>query len=228
MAFIAGIVRGFSGFGGPAVMILCLVPFYSPVSVLSKVAMIDLSANIKLLPSTWNEVNWHTTGWFVATAVVGIPIGMYALNTVDPIIMKRVIAGVAACGTVVMLIGWRLTRMPPLWVTILVSFAAGIILGATMIAFVAVVYLLLTPAPAAETRANIVYWGFPTTVLLIVYHAGSGNIVWNDVWLIAVICLVHLGGTIAGARAFRLVSEVDYRRTVLWFLLGLAVLGLLL
>jgi len=89
VAFIAGIVRGFSGFGGPAVMVLCLVPFYSPVSVLSKVAMIDLSANVKLLPSTWNEVNWHTTGWFIATAIVGIPVGMYALNTVDPTVMKR-------------------------------------------------------------------------------------------------------------------------------------------
>lgn len=55
---------------------------------------------------------------FVATAIVGIPIGMYALNTVDPTIMKRVIAGVAAGGTVVMLIGWRLSKMPALWVTI--------------------------------------------------------------------------------------------------------------
>ena len=34
-ALVAGFVRGFAGFGGPAIMSLVLVQFYAPASVLS-------------------------------------------------------------------------------------------------------------------------------------------------------------------------------------------------
>ena len=51
-SLIAGFIRGFSGFGGPAILVLILLQFYSPVSVLTKVMIIDLCVNVHLLPST--------------------------------------------------------------------------------------------------------------------------------------------------------------------------------
>ena len=43
-AFVAGLVRGFAGFGGPALMMLVLTNFYTPLSVIPKVLVMDAVA----------------------------------------------------------------------------------------------------------------------------------------------------------------------------------------
>ena len=42
----AGAVRGFAGFGGPAIMILVLTQFYAPASVLALVLLVDYAGNL--------------------------------------------------------------------------------------------------------------------------------------------------------------------------------------
>ena len=77
-AAVAGFIRGFTGFGGPAVMILVLVQFYAPVSVLTKVAIIDAVANVKLLPNTVREVDRRVTTCLIISSLAGAPIGIYS------------------------------------------------------------------------------------------------------------------------------------------------------
>ena len=61
IALLAGLVRGFSGFGGPAIMALVLTQFYSPLSVLTKVAIIDAVSYLLLAPTTAREFNRRVT-----------------------------------------------------------------------------------------------------------------------------------------------------------------------
>ena len=42
VAFGAGLVRGFTGFGGPAFILAILTLFFTPVSVVSKILVLDL------------------------------------------------------------------------------------------------------------------------------------------------------------------------------------------
>ena len=226
LTLLAGLVRGFTGFGGPAVMILVLVPFYSPLSVLPKVAMVDLIANFKLIPSTVREVNWPIVVTIVVASLVAAPIGVYALNATDAVAMRRAVALIAIVCTCIMLTGWRFKRSPPLWSFALAGVVAGFVLGATYIAFVMVMFIMAGPASAAISRATAIFWGFVLGLLIVGMHMAMGNVSWSDMWRSGLLGLVYLFGTSIGARWFRQVSEVDFRKTVLWFLLLLGCAGL--
>jgi uncharacterized protein len=226
VAVFAGFVRGFTGFGGPAVMILTLVPFYAPVSLLPKVIVIDYIANFKLLPATARDIDRRTAGPVILGTLVGAPFGFYALNSVDPEIMGRAITLIAGGLTLVMMSGVRFTRIPPVWLHVSAGVVAGLVLGATNIAFVAAIYFLAMPTPASSGRANMVWWGFLATTAVITAHIALGNLNWDSFWRSAMLGIGYLAGTYVGDAAFRRVSEHDFRKYVLWFLLLLAIAGL--
>ena len=226
-ATIAGFIRGFTGFGGPAIMILVLVQFYAPVSVLTKVAIIDTVSSIKLLPSTAREVDRKLIVCLVLSSLIGAPVGVYALLEIDPVLMKRAIAIVAAVCTIVMLSGWRMTRVPPLWVQFLVGFISGVILGATFIALLMIVFLFASPVSAAQSRANTIYWVFSVGVAIIVGYAWMGVLEWGDVWRSILIGAVYLLAATIGAAFFRSTTERSFRRIALFLLLALSTFALI-
>lgn len=226
VAVLAGFVRGFTGFGGPAVMILILAPFYAPLSLISKVLVIDFFANIKLVPATAREVELRTVVPVILGTLIGGPFGFYALNNVNPEVMSRLIAVVAGCLTVVMMGGVRFARIPPAWMHLSLGVVAGVVLGATNIAFAAAIYFLAMPGLAASGRANIVLWGFVTSIVLITAHIALDNLNWDGMWRSAMLGIGYLGGAHVGDAVFRRTKEQDFRRFVLWLLLGLALAGL--
>lgn len=228
VVLFAGFIRGFTGFGGPAVIILIFIPFFNPVSVLTKALIIDVVANVTLLKSTNQEVDWDSMYTVCLFSFIGAPIGLYALDGVDPQIMKRVIAGVAGICTVLMMVGLRLPSKPPAWANALAGLIAGIALGATMIAFVIMMYFFAAPVAAAVSRANGVFWGFAMTGLLIFAHIGLGNLSFDDIWQSALLGLLYLAGTEFGARTFRKTNERNFRKGVMWMMLGLACAGVLI
>ena len=226
IALLAGLVRGFSGFGGPAIMALVLTQFYSPLSVLTKVAIIDAMAYLLLLPTTAREFNRRVTAIATLAAFAGLPIGTYLLTELDPSVVKRAIAGTVAACVVVMLLGGRFRASPPVAVHLVVGVFAGVVFGATYIALVAMIFFFSLPASGAESRANAVYWGVLLTYVLIAMHMALGNITVDDLWRAALLGISYLAGTGAGVWCFRRTAERRFRRAVLWLLLGLATIGL--
>ena len=224
-SLIAGFVRGFSGFGGPAILVLILVQFYSPVSVLTKVMIIDLFVNVHLVPSSIREVRWKTAIPLTVASVVAIPSGLYALEVADPLLMKRSIAAIAGVCVVLMMSGWRLQRPPALASLIAVGVFTGIVFGATYLALATSVFLLAAPDPAAVSRANIIVWGFVVGLVFIAGQVHLDNVGWAEAGRAAMLGVVYLVAGALGARLFRKVNEVQFRRVVLWLLLFLSVVG---
>ena len=225
-ALVAGAVRGFSGFGGPALMALLLTQFYSPLSVVTKVAIMDAMAFLLLVPSTAREFNRRVIAIVTLFTLVGLPIGTYLLMQMDPVVMKRTIAGVVAACVITMLLGGRFRVSPSVAVHIAVGLLAGVVLGATYIALVAVIFFFSLPASAAESRANNVFWGVLLSLAFIATHMMLGNIAAEGLWRVILVGIVYLAGTAAGAWWFRRTGERGFRRAVLWLLLGLAAVGL--
>ena len=127
VALFAGAVRGFTGFGGPAIMIVVLTQFYSPASVLAMVMMIDFIANLQLVPTSYRDISWRTAGPLTAASVAAIPIGLYALLAVDPMIMKQVIAAVVGLSALALLAGGRYRRPASVAALIIVGGLAGMV-----------------------------------------------------------------------------------------------------
>ena len=226
VAFAAGVVRGFSGFGGPAVMALVLTQFYSPLSVLTKVMVIDTVSFLLLLPNTAREFNRRVVATVTVASVIGLPIGVYLLTVTDPVIMKRAVAGAVAVCAAVMLFGNRLRASPPLMVQVAVGLLAGVVLGATYIALVVMIFFFSLPVSGAESRANAVFWGVVLAFLLISMHIALGHITMGDLWRAVLVGIPYLAGAGAGIWGFRRTGEREFRRAVIWLLLGLAAIGL--
>ena len=225
-ALVAGVVRGFSGFGGPALMVLVLTQLYSPLSVLTKVMVIDTVSYLLLVPSAAREFNRRVIAIVTVATLAGLPVGTYLLIETDPVVMKRTIAGVAAVCVAAMLLGLRFRASPPVAVEVAVGLLAGVVLGATYIAFIAIIFFFSLPASGAESRANAVYWSSILSCVLIATHLALGNITVDDLWRAALVGIAYLVGTSAGVRWFRRAGERGFRQAVLWLLLGLAAIGL--
>ena len=225
-ALVAGVVRGFSGFGGPALMALVLTQFYSPLSVLTKVMIIDAASYLLLVPSTAREFNRRVFAIVTVATLAGLPFGTYLLIETDPAVMRRAVAAAVAACVVVMLIGRRFHATPSVAVHIAVGVLAGVVLGATYIALVAMIFFFSLPASGAESRANAVFWGVVISTVLIATHVVLGNVTAEDFWRAALLGVFYLAGTAAGAWCFRRTGERGFRRAVLWLLLGLAAVGL--
>ena len=225
-ALVAGVVRGFSGFGGPALMALVLTQFFSPLSVLTKVVIIDAVSYLLLVPSTVREFDRRLVAVVTTATLLGLPIGVYLLTVTDPLVMKRAVAAAVAVCVVIMLLGIRLQARPPMVVQILVGVLAGIVLGATYIALVAVIFFFALPGSGAQGRANAVFWGVILSYILIATHMVLGNTTLDDLWRATLVGIAYLAGTGIGVRWFRRTGERTFRRAVLWLLLGLAAVGL--
>lgn len=225
VALVAGMLRGFSGFAGPAVMAVVLTQFYSPLSVLTKVVIIDAMSYPLLVPSIAREFNRRVIAIVTLATLAGLPIGTYLLMTSDPVVTKRAIGAVVALCVVVMLLGGRFRATPPIAVHIAVGLLAGVVLGATYIALVVMIFFFSLPVSGAESRANAVFWAFILSCALIAGHMTLGNITVDSLWRSALIGIVYLAGTGAGVWCFRRTGEREFRRAVLWLLLGLAAIG---
>ena len=225
-AFVAGLVRGFSGFGGPAIMALVLTQFYNPLSVLTKVVIIDATSYLLLVPSTAREFNRRVIAIVTLATLAGLPIGTYLLVELDPLVVKRAIAGAVAACAAVMLFGGRFRASPSVAVHLAVGLLAGIVLGATYIALVAVIFFFSLPASGGESRANAVYWSVMLSYVLIATHMVLGNVTVDDLWRATLLGVSYLAGTGVGVWWFRRTAEREFRRAVLWLLLGLATIGL--
>ena len=226
-AVVAGLVRGFTGFGGPAIMMLVLSQLYRPASVLVLVLLVDVVANVQLFVASIRDVRWRTAVPLVVASIIALPAGLYVLLSFDPVLVKRSIAlvvGICAC---VMLTGWRYRHEAGLLVTGAVGALGGLVVGATFIALPVIIFLFAGPFPTARARATALTWGVCTSSVLMAFFIWTGELDLSDVRQAAFIAAAYISSAYAGSRLFRRSGERLVRRFVLSTLLGLALIGLL-
>ncbi|MSP66638.1 MAG: sulfite exporter TauE/SafE family protein [Alphaproteobacteria bacterium] len=225
-ALAGGAIRGFAGFGGPIVMILVLNQFYLPASVLPKVVIIDFASNVFLVPNTLRQVPWPTATLTTLASLVITPLGLWVLMTSDPVLLKKLCAAVGAVSAVAMMMGVRYRGQPTDLLWIAAGLTGGFVNGATTIAMVMMILIYAGPDPARTSRAHAVAWAFFIGIALMFAFTYVGQIGLQDYIASAAIAPAYLGGTWIGSRLFRVISEVRFRRMLLYLVLALAIIGL--
>jgi uncharacterized protein len=213
-ALIAGLVRGFSGFGGPAIMILVLSLFYAPASVIAKVLVMDMVASVHLLRGTFAQANWRNTLMMTLGTVIAMPFGLWALYFVDPVVARRIVAIVVTVCTLAMFAGWRFSTIPSQVVWFGFGLLAGTIGGLTGIAMLGMVFLFAMPERATASRANAVAWLFAVSPFFLIAHAVGGTLTLDALWRAAAVGLVYTAGAHLGAKGFKRASEGFFRHAV--------------
>ena len=128
--FLAAIVRGYSGFGFSLLSITALSLILTPAQVIPAIFLLEVAASLHLLPSIWKDVHWGSLTFLMLGALIGTPIGVYALANVPQAQMTLALACFVLLATFLLWRGFSLKTMPSRPATLAVGTATGLANGA--------------------------------------------------------------------------------------------------
>ena len=228
VATVAGFIRGFAGFGGPAFMLALLTWLYAPIVVIGKILIIEMVAASYLMFKARKDINWTGTIALTLPTLLTMPIGHWILEQTEPLLMKRMISAVTLFSCVLMAIGLRYRTKPGLFGSIALGLVAGVIFGASYIALPVAAVILMGPFNKSETRGLLISWGFFITIWFAIISVWHGNTGLTDIVDAAPATAFYFLGAIVGTRFFRTSAEHIYRNMALGVLIVLSVFGIVL
>lgn len=227
-AFIAGLARGFSGFGAALLFVPMASAAVGPLLAAPILLVIDGLGSLPMLPWAWRHAERGTSFVLAMGAVLGVPLGMLALIGMEPVALRWGIS-LTIFGMIGLLAsGWRYRGRPHWAVTVGVGSISGFLSGAAQIGGPPVVaYLLGREAASAQgLRANIVLYFAYASVWSAVLFFGTGLLSMQVVKLSLVIGPGYVAGTILGMRMFGLASQETFRRICYVLITAAAMIGL--
>ncbi|MEK9176785.1 MAG: sulfite exporter TauE/SafE family protein, partial [Patescibacteria group bacterium] len=156
-AFVAGLARGFSGFGAG----LIYIPIASAV-IGSKLAVpllliLEIAATAGLIPDAWRRAERREAGVMMLGALIGVPIGAYILTKIDPVIVRWILVASIVPMLALLVSGWRYHRKPALPLSVVVGTVSGFFSGFAQIGGPPVIMYWLGGQGKPDTvRANLV------------------------------------------------------------------------
>src|SRR5262249_20801251 len=171
IALVAGMVRGFAGFGAAMLMTPAFSAIYGPAIGISLCLLLEIAVALPLLPRAIKYVDWRRIGLILLAAIAGAPIGNLVLTEVAPEPM-RIAISVTVLGAVAMRAGgWRFHGRPRPVTTRAGGGVSGFLNGLSGMAGPPIIFYYLAGNETAErVRANLTtYFIFVDLVTLVVF-----------------------------------------------------------
>ncbi|MBL0899294.1 MAG: sulfite exporter TauE/SafE family protein [Reyranella sp.] len=229
VACIAGMVRGFAGFGAAMLMTPVFSALYGPAVGVALCLLLEIAVALPLVPKVWRLVDWRRIGLLLLAAAVGVPFGNLTLTQVEPEPMRWAISAIVLGAVLLLASGWRFSGKPNAATTLAAGATSGFLNGLSGMAGPPIAfYYLAGKDTAAQVRANLTTYFVFVDLLAIAVFASRDLIGWSPgVHGLVLAPAVILGGLI-GERLFPLASEAFYRRLALGLLVGVAIGSLML
>jgi uncharacterized protein len=227
-AFIAGLVRGFSGFGLSAVLVASAAFVISPKLIIPTAQMMEIIASVALIPSVWREVNWAWLNPMAAGYLVSIPAGVAALAYLPSTALRVGGCVLLLIASLCLLFNARPKLPDGLPLRFGTGLVAGFFAGATSLGgMVASVMLFAVALPAKNLRATLIVLFFGSALYSLSWGAWHGVVTRDTFTRAAWLALPLLAGIWVGSHGFKQVSEAGFKKAVLAVLAALSIAGLL-
>lgn len=225
--FIAGLARGFSGFGAALILIPVGGSIVGPKIISPVLLVIDTIAAAGMLPAAWRGANRREVFTMASGALIGVPLGTAALALADPLILRWAITVVSALMLILLVSGWRYHGQPRAPLTAGVGGIAGVFSGAAQLGGPPVVaYWLSGASDMLVIRSNLMLYFVISSALTAVTYLISGLFVEQVFALTLVVLPLYAGGLYAGSRLFGLAKPSTFR-IICYVLIGAsAILGM--
>lgn len=222
IAAIAGLVRGFSGFGSALIYMPLISAIYSPAIAAPTILLIDSLCGLPFAIHAWPQANRREVLPVAVGGAVGVPLGVMALLYVQPLTLRWFIAVLVLIALAALAAGWRYHGKPTLPASLSVGAMSGFGAGAVQIGAPPLLVFWLGGNNSAKTvRANImVYFLMQGSLSFALY-------LYNGLFDTEVVVLSLLFGVpfalamFGGAYWFHGASDVLYRR-VAFVIIGFA------
>ncbi|MCD2472443.1 sulfite exporter TauE/SafE family protein [Jiella sp. MQZ9-1] len=226
-AFIAGLARGFAGFGAALIFMPLASAVVGPKLAAPLLLIVDGIASLGLLPDAWPKADKRNIAVMVIGGLIGVPLGAHLLATMDPLALRWMIAAVVALLLALLASGRRYRGRPTPPLTVLVGAISGVFSGAAGTGGPPVVaYWLGSPASQDIVRANIVGYFAVSTVITVASYTMGGLFIWPLVPLACVTGPLYGLGLYGGTQLFGFASEATFRAIALSLIAAACLFGL--
>jgi uncharacterized membrane protein YfcA len=227
VALLAGLARGFSGFGSALIFIPLASATLGPRLAAPLLMLVDNLTTFPLIPTAWRRADRGEVASLVAGALVGAPLGTWLLLHLDAETLRWGMCVLAIAMLALLASGWRYHGRPALPLSLAVGAASGLLSGAAQMGGPPVVaYWLGGAIPAARVRANIMLFFAASGVISAVTYLVSGLLTPAVLLLTVLVAPAYALGIWGGSHLFGLASEASFRRACFVLIALAAVLGL--
>ncbi|WP_375691496.1 TSUP family transporter [Pseudooceanicola sp. LIPI14-2-Ac024] len=222
---IAGLVRGFTGFGTALIVMpvaAALLPLPVAIVLLSVTGVFSWPA---MLPRAWAAADKRQVGVLALAAVLTAPVGVWLLTVLERDLLRWLVALAAAVTLAALVSGWRYrgrVGWPGLGA---IGGAAGVLGGATGLTGPPVIlFYLAGPSGAEAVRANTILFLAALEVGIIVNLFLRDLVTVDAIWLGLLLAMPYLMGVLAGQALFDPARERLFRGLA-YAVIGLAILA---
>ncbi|MDF1856876.1 TSUP family transporter [Pseudooceanicola sp.] len=221
---IAGLVRGFTGFGTALIVMPlagALLPLPMAIVLLSVTGVFTWPA---MLPGAWRYADHRQVALMAGAAIVAAPFGVWLLTFLSRDMLRWLVSGAAAVTLAALISGWRYrgrVRGPGLGA---IGAAAGVLGGATGLTGPPVIlFYLAGPSNARAVRANTILFLAALEIGIIANLFLRGLVGVEALWLGLVLAVPYVLAVLVGQRLFDPAREKTFR-ALAYSVIGIAIL----
>lgn len=226
---IAGLMRGYSGFGTAVILAPVYSLLWGPRAGVPIMLLMELLVSLQLIPSAIKDADRRVVLPLGGAAALATPFGAWILLTADGEALRRFIGGFVLCFGLLLMTGWRYHGSRPLGLNLAVGTVAGLLKGSTgMSGPPVILYLLAGLEEARRHRANLIVFFATIAVISVIPPLVGGLIDLAVLVRLAVLLPLMATAVPIGVRLFRVIPDRLYRPFAMGVLLvagGLALFG---
>ena len=226
VSMIAGVVRGYSGFGFAAIFLSGSGLVANPVSLVPIVVIADLFLTAGQARSIRGEVEWRRILWLASGAVVAMPFGIAIVARMGDDAARLAISLLVLGITALLWTGWRTSAPLGAPAHVATGVVSGMAQGASLGGLPVAAFFAAQPIPARAFRATIIAFFFLIDLVALPLMARAGLVSMDTVLATAIVLPFMAFGVWYGSHRFRAATPEDFRRHALRLLTVLALAGL--
>ncbi len=225
-SFLAGLARGFSGFGAAMVFVPIAAAALGPVTAMPVLLIADVITSSPLIARAFRECSWPDVRKVAVGALIGLPIGNQILTASNPVTVRWAVTVLIFGSLVLMLSGWRYPGPQSPAVGAGVGVVSGLMSGLAQIGGPPVVmYWLSADGQVSKTRANLIAYFAILMWLALTIFALKGLLPGKVFWLAAAAAPTYALGMYLGSAMFGFASPETFRRIAMALVALATVLG---
>ncbi len=223
---LAAFVRGYSGFGFPALVVAAGSLVMNPLLLVPLVVVADLILSAQMAPSARGHVRWRVALVMSAGALVGVPLGLWVFAALPVDVVRGVLAGIVTLACLAMLTGWTLPGRFGTPAALGTGFLSGMANATGVGGLPVVVLVAALNLPPAAFRATLLAYFVVLDIFTAVGFGVAGRLDGDMLRAMLMTLPLFLGGVWLGGRRFVNADPATFRKVAIAVLMVLALLGL--
>lgn len=224
---VAGLVRGFSGFGSALIIMPVASSVLSPYGALAFLTIVEVFGPLPNLRSALREGGRDDVLRLILGVVVALPLGLLALSWMSPDIFGWMVSVIVLVVLVLLMMGWRYKGQLSTSTIVGIGGLGGFLGGISGLAGPPVImFYMASVHPISVIRANFLLYLMSVDIVMIGVFWAFDLYDFDAVVIGLMMILPYMLANIAGARLFNPAAEGNFRAIAYGIIAMSALLGL--